>query len=92
MSASAMRLEIQALRARCSRLQTERDKFRDALWNIRAEFSALQTHAEGLELENAELREGLSPMSTWVASEGWRFEQALALVSHVRIGMGGRSF
>lgn len=53
-------LELTALRAKCARLQTERDKFKEALWSLRGNFSALQTHAEALELENGELKDMLS--------------------------------
>lgn len=53
-------LELAALRAKCNRLQTERDKFKEALWTLRGNFSALQTHAETLELENGDLKDVLS--------------------------------
>lgn len=53
-------IELAALRAKCSRVQTERDRFKEALWTLRGHFSALQTHAEALELENGELRDMLS--------------------------------
>ena len=53
-------LELAALRAKCTRLQTERDKFKEALWTLRGNFSALQTHAETLELENGDLKDVLS--------------------------------
>ncbi|KAF6746741.1 hypothetical protein DFP72DRAFT_620406 [Ephemerocybe angulata] len=54
--------ELEALRSRCTRLQAERDKFKDALWALRTNFSALQTHSESLELENAEFKDTLALM------------------------------
>ncbi|KAF5317329.1 hypothetical protein D9611_003578 [Ephemerocybe angulata] len=54
--------ELEALRSRCTRLQAERDRFKDALWALRTNFSALQTHSESLELENAELKDTLALM------------------------------
>ncbi|KIJ94822.1 hypothetical protein K443DRAFT_109770 [Laccaria amethystina LaAM-08-1] len=45
---------------KCERVEKERDKFRDALWALREEFTALQMRSEKMECENAELKEAIS--------------------------------
>ncbi|TFK21934.1 hypothetical protein FA15DRAFT_57051 [Coprinopsis marcescibilis] len=56
---SDSREEVQNLQAKCLRIQAERDRFKNALWALRAEFIALQAKAEGLELERDELKDTL---------------------------------
>jgi predicted nucleic acid-binding Zn-ribbon protein len=48
------------LQIKCERVEKERDKFRDALWALREEFTALQMRSEKMECENAELKEAIS--------------------------------
>ena len=59
-------MDAPALRARCNRLHNGRHGTRDALWALRASFTVLQTHAESIELQNAELREAI-----FMVAENW---------------------
>ena len=52
--------DLTRLQIKCERVEKERDKFRDALWALREEFTALQMRSEKIESENAELKEAVS--------------------------------
>ena len=52
--------DLTRLQIKCERVEKERDKFRDALWALREEFTALQMRSEKIECENAELKEAVS--------------------------------
>lgn len=52
--------DLTRLQVKCERVEKERDKFRDALWALREEFTALQMRSEKIECEIAELKETVS--------------------------------